>query len=154
MTIALLILHGLLAVALLGAITHQAIGLCLPARSGAQSFMGRMRSVSAPAYVTAVIVLFLVTSLLGGIIYPAYRLQVRIVLEQYELHKANGMFELKEHYIGVALGMLPAYWYLWRGSLSADLARSRKIVTLILAFVVWWGFIVGHVLNNIRGFEL
>jgi len=153
MLIALLIIHGLLAVALLGAITHQAIGVCLPARPGAQSFVGRMRSVSAPAYVTAVIVLFISTAILGGIIYPAYRLQVRIVLEQYELHKANGVFELKEHYIGVALGMLPAYWYLWRAPLSEH-ARSRLFVTLILAFVVWWGFIVGHVLNNIRGFEV
>ena len=36
--IALLIIHGLLAVALLGAITHQAIGVWLPARPGAESF--------------------------------------------------------------------------------------------------------------------
>ena len=26
--------------------------------------------------------------------------------------------------------------------------------TALLAFVVWWSFIVGHVLNNIRGFEI
>jgi hypothetical protein len=25
-------------------------------------------------------------------------------------------------------------------------------LTLMLAFIVWWGFLVGHVLNNIRGF--
>jgi hypothetical protein len=25
-------------------------------------------------------------------------------------------------------------------------------VTLILAFVVWWSFLVGHITNNIRGF--
>lgn len=152
--IALLIIHGLLAVALLGAITHQAIGVCLPARPGAKSFVGRMRSVSAPAYVIAVIVLFIATAILGGIIYPAYRLQVRIVLEQYELHKANGVFELKEHLIAVGMGMLPAYWYLWRVPLLAEHARNRLIVTVILAFIVWWGFIVGHVLNNIRGFEV
>ncbi|MEA2658241.1 MAG: hypothetical protein QOF64_826, partial [Candidatus Binatota bacterium] len=22
------------------------------------------------------------------------------------------------------------------------------------AFIVWWGFLVGHILNNIRGFDL
>lgn len=152
--IALLIVHGLLAVALLGAITHQAIGVWLPARPGAESFIRRMRSVSTASYVTAVVVLFIATALLGGIIYPAYRLNIRIVLEQYELHKANGVFELKEHLVAVGMGMLPAYWYLWRVPLVEQFARSRKIVTTILAFIVWWGFIVGHVLNNIRGFEV
>ena len=154
MIVFLLILHGLLAVALLGAITHQAIGAWLPARPGAQSFVGRMRSVSAPSYVTAVIVLFIATFILGGVIYPAYRLNVRIVLEQYELHKANGSFELKEHWLAIGLAMLPVYWHLWRQPLVERFAASRKIVTAILAFLVWWGFIVGHVLNNIRGFEL
>lgn len=154
MIVLLLILHGLLAVALLGAITHQAIGVWLPAKPGADSFIGRMRSVSAPAYVSAVIVLFVATSLLGGIIYPAYRLNVRIVLEQMELHKANGSFELKEHLIAVGMAMLPFYWQLWRQPLADGLAASRKIVTTILAFIVWWGFLVGHILNNIRGFEV
>jgi len=154
MTIALLIIHGLLAVALLGAITHQAIGVWLPARPGPKSFIRRMRSVSTASYVTAVIVLFIATAILGGIIYPTYRLNVRIVLEQYELHKANGSFELKEHMVAVGMGMLPVYWYLWRQPLVEQYARSRKILTTILAFIVWWGFLVGHVLNNIRGFEV
>lgn len=154
MMIVLLIIHGLLAVALLGAITHQTLGLWLPARPGADSFIARMRSVSTPAYVTAVVVLFIATALLGGIIYPTYRLNVRIVLEQYELHKANGFFELKEHLVAVGMGMLPAYWYLWRQPLTDQLAHGRKVVTAILAFIVWWGFLVGHVLNNIRGFEV
>ena len=154
MMIVLLIIHGLLAVGLLGAITHQAIGAWLPGRPGADTFIGRMRSVSTPAYVTAVIVLFIATALLGGIIYPTYRLNVRIVLEQYELHKANGVFELKEHLVAVGMGMLPAYWYLWRQPLPEQLGQSRKVVTAILAFIVWWGFLVGHILNNIRGFEV
>ncbi|MGZ8522447.1 MAG: hypothetical protein ACXWX7_20135, partial [Candidatus Binatia bacterium] len=51
--IVLLIIHGLLAVALLGAITHQAIGVWLPARPGPESFIRRMRSVSTASHVTA-----------------------------------------------------------------------------------------------------
>lgn len=47
MMVALLRVHGLLAVVLLGAITHQAIGVWLPARPGARSFVARLRSVSA-----------------------------------------------------------------------------------------------------------
>ena len=41
MMVALLIIHGLLAVALLGAITHQAIGVWLPVRPGPESFKSK-----------------------------------------------------------------------------------------------------------------
>ena len=148
----LLIIHGLLAVALLGAITHQVIGVLLPARKAADSFVGRFRAVSAPSYATAIIFLYAATAVFGGIIYPEYRLGVRVVLEQLELWKANGAFELKEHFVAVGLGMLPAYWYFWRQPLVADYARARAVITTTLAFIVWWSFFVGHILNNIRGF--
>jgi hypothetical protein len=153
MTVALLILHGLLAVALLGAITHQTIAVWLPARGGAVSFVGRMRSVSAGSYVMAIIILYLATTLLGGIIYPTYRINVIVVLQQLELNKANGAFELKEHFAAIGLGMLPAYGYFWRQPLASEHARTRAVITAILAFTVWWNFVIGHVLNNIRGFE-
>jgi hypothetical protein len=154
MIIVLLILHGLLAVALLGAITHQTISIWLPMRQGAPSFVGRMRAVSATSYVNAIIILYVSTAILGGIfIYPEYRLSVRIVLEQMQLYWQNGSFELKEHFVTVGLGMLPAYWYFWRQPLAIEHARTRAVMTALLAFIVWWSFLVGHVLNNIRGFE-
>jgi len=153
MAVTLLIVHGLLAVALLGAISHQAISVWLPARQGTESFVGRMRSVSASSYVNAVIILYLLTATLGAIIYPIYRLNVRIVLEQMQLHWQNGSFELKEHFVAVGLGLLPAYWYFWRQPLEHDHARTRAFVTALLALIVWWSFIVGHILNNVRGFE-
>jgi hypothetical protein len=31
-------------------------------------------------------------------------------------------------------------------------AATRAIVTTLIAVIVWYSFIVGHVLNNIRGF--
>jgi hypothetical protein len=153
MTIALLILHGLLAVALLGAITHQAIGVWMPSRTGASSFVGRMRGVSTGTYVNAIVVLYILTASLGAIIYPAYRLSVRVVLEQMQLLWQNGSFELKEHFVAVGLGMLPAYWYFWREQLGDEYARQREVITALLAFIVWWSFLVGHIVNNARGFE-
>src|SRR4026209_2024701 len=99
-----LIVHGLLAVALLGAVTHQAVSVFLPARKTADSFVGRVRAVSAPSYVTAIVLLYVTTAFLGGLIYPEYRLGVRVVLEQLDLWKANGSFELKEHFVAVGLG--------------------------------------------------
>ena len=153
MIVVLLIIHALLAVTLLGAITHQAISVWLPMRKTAGSFVGRMRSVPAASYVNAIVVLYLATATLGGIIYPEYRLSVRVVLPQLRLNVPNGLFELKEHFVTVGLGMLPAYWYFWHQPLAADYARTRAVLTSILAFIVWWSFLVGHILNNIRGFE-
>lgn len=147
----LLIVHALLAVTLLGVITHQAIAVWWPGNH-AKTFVSRMRSVPSTTYTSAVIILFLATFVVGGIIYPAYRLSVRGVLEDYRLHAANGSFELKEHWLAIGAGLLPAYWYFWKQPLSSASVETRAIITAILAFVVWWGFVVGHVLNNIRGF--
>jgi hypothetical protein len=152
MTTVLLIIHGLLAITLLGALTHQAIGVLWPAGKAAHSFIARVRAVSAPSYANAVVVLYVVTAILGGIIYAEYRITVRVVLEQYQFWKAIGAFELKEHFVAVGLGMLPAYWYFWRQPLVRDHARARAMTTATLAFIVWWSFFVGHILNNIRGF--
>src|SRR5580765_1285989 len=108
MIVFLLILHGLLAVALLGAITHQAISAWAPAnRASVGTFIGRMRAVPATSYVNAVIVLY----------------------------------ALKEHFVALGLGMLPAYWYFWRAAHAAEYARTRALLTALLAFIVWWGFL-------------
>ena len=68
----LLIVHGLLAVTLLGAITHQALSV-VPRRvaAGPLSFVGRFRSVNSGAYANAVVVLF-VAALVASLI-PARR---------------------------------------------------------------------------------
>ena len=58
MYIALLIIHGLFAVALLGALTHQSASTWLPARKQAGSFSGRFRAVSAAGYTNAIVWLF------------------------------------------------------------------------------------------------
>ena len=151
----LLIVHGLLAVALLGAVTHQAVSVWLPMHEPANSFVGRVRGVSAASYVNAIIILYVSTAILGGVfIYPEYRLSVRIVLEQMRLRVPVGIFDLKEHFVTVGLGILPAYWYFWRQPLADNHASTRAVLTAILAFIVWWSFLVGHILNNMRGFGL
>jgi hypothetical protein len=152
MTTALLIIHGLTAVALLGALTHQTLSVWWPAAKRSGSFLSAARSVSSTSYTNAIIVLFLVTASLGAIIYPAYRLGIRVVLQDYRLLIPEGSFELKEHFVTIGLGLLPAYWYFWRRPLSPDHAGTRVALTTLLAFIVWWSFLVGHILNNIRGF--
>jgi hypothetical protein len=152
MIVALLIVHGLLAVTLLGAITHQALSL-VPRRvaAGRLSFVGRFRSVDGGAYATAIVVLFVVTAIGGGLLYPQYRLDVRTALEDMQMRAANGVFEIKEHLAAIGLGLLPTYWLFWRAPLVPGQAAARRNLTWLLAFVVWWNFLAGHVLNNIKG---
>jgi hypothetical protein len=152
MIVALLILHGLLAVALLGAITHQALSvLPVAAAKGQRTFVDRFRGVNGPAYATPIAILFVVTAIGGALLYPQYRIDVRPALEDMRNSAANGVFEIKEHLIAIGLGLLPAYWQVWRQPPGTEAASSRRALTWLLAFFVWWSFIVGHVLNNIRG---
>jgi hypothetical protein len=96
-------------------------------------------------------VLYVATGVLGAILYPTYRLAVRPYLESARLATINGTFELKEQFVAIGLGMLPLYWLVWRTPLDAKLAAARAAVTALLCFVVWYGFLAGHVLNNVRG---
>ena len=152
MTSFLLIVHSLAAVALLGALTHQAISVLWPARARTGSFVSSLRSVPSMTYTNAIIVLFVLTAILGSIVYPEYRLSIRETLHDYRLFVPEGAFELKEHLISIGLGLLPAYWYYWHDAGAKEHAATRATVTALLAAIVWYGFLTGHVLNNIRGF--
>ena len=151
MVTTLLILHALLSVALLGAITHQALS-AYRRPAPAQSFVGRFTAVGGAHYTNAIIVMFLITALLGNLVYPQYRLDVRTALEDLNMRAANGIFEIKEHFAAIGMFMLPLYWFYWRTPLNPDYAAARRWLTTILAFIVWWNFLVGHILNNIKGF--
>ena len=147
----LLVLHGILAAALLGAITHQAFSVARRPASPGQSFIDRFRTVNSPTFTNAIVLLFATNVALGGMLYPRYRIDVRTMLEDQQLRAANGIFEAKEHFAAVGLGLLPAYWLVWRRQHAVDHAAARRQLTWILAFVCWWNFLVGEVLNNIKG---
>jgi hypothetical protein len=152
MITALLIVHGLLAVTLLGAITHQALSVAPGAASaGPRSFVRRFRNVNPAGYANAVVVLFVITAIGGALLYPQYRLDVRTALEDMQMRAANGVFEIKEHLAAIGLGLLPTYWLFWCAPLAPEQAPARRYLTWLLAFIVWWNFLVGHVLNNIKG---
>lgn len=148
----LLIIHGLLGVTLLGAITHQTVAVWLPVRAAAGSFVTRFRAVSGQSYAVAVIVLYVLTAIMGAWIYTRYRIGPRLTLEQQGYWKTFGAFELKEHFVAIGLAVLPAYWYYWRKPLSQEHNAARTGLTTFLCFIVWYGFIVGHLTNNIRGY--
>ena len=147
----LLITHGILAVFLLGAITHQAVGAAWPVTKRSAGFVSAIRGVNGTNYTNAIIILFLVTFALGTIIYPTYRVNVRTVLQEYRDFKPEGMFEMKEHLLALSLALLPLYWFLWHRASQANRV-ARTAVTSLVAVAVWWSFLTGHIINNIRGF--
>ena len=148
--------HALLAVALLGALTHQAMSVLAPVRqvadAGPGGFVTRFRAVQGAGYATAVCVLWIVTFIFGAWIYTKYRMYVRIPIEQQGYWKTQGFFEMKEHLASIGLGLLPIYWYFWKNARNQEYDSPRKCLTVLLAAMCWFIFLTGHIVNNVRGF--
>ena len=79
--IVLLILHGLVGVALLGAITHQCASVLCRHPAGGDAFVKRYAGVRQETFAVPIIVLYLSVVVLGAMIYPHYRLNVRVEFE-------------------------------------------------------------------------
>jgi hypothetical protein len=148
----LVIIHGLVAFALLGAITHQTLATWAPPGARPGSFFGRFRSVQSAAFTNAIVVLYAITTMLGATTYFYFKVEINPTLELDRHWQAIGFFDLKEDLVAIGLGILPAYWVCWRRPLVDEPHRTRAALTAVLAFIVWWSFLVGHVVNNIRGF--
>jgi hypothetical protein len=148
----LVIIHGLVAVALMGAITHQALAAWARPGVRPRSFFGRFRSVPSSSFANAVVILYAISTLLGGIVYLYFRVSIQPKLEQNGYWKTMGVFDIKEHFTVIGLALLPAYWVCWRRPRADEPPLPRAILTTILAVIVWWSFLIGHVLNNVLGF--
>ena len=114
--------------------------------------MRRFRAVNAAGYATVVCVLWVLQFLLGSYLYTKYRIYIRIPIEQAGFWKTQGFFELKEHFASFGLGLLPIYWYFWKNAKDPEYDGARKGATLVLTVMCWFIFIVGHVVNNVRGY--
>ena len=152
MATTLLILHGLVAVALIGAITHQVLATCAPPNAEPHSFFGRFRAIPAARFANALVFLYSTSWLLGAVVYLYFKIDIQPTLERDRHWHAMGFFDLKEDFVVIGLGVLPAYWLCWRETDNSQHRHLRSALTVLLAFIVWWSFIVGHVLNDIRGF--
>jgi hypothetical protein len=110
--------------------------------------------VPSASYANAIVILYVVSTLLGGTIYLNFRVDIRPDLERAGHWQALDLFDLKEHFISIGLALLPAYWICWSQRLADEPVGARDALTALLAFIVWWSFLIGHVLNNIMGFAL
>jgi len=147
----LLFVHFALAVGLLAAVTLQTVGVLMPVRQAAGALTPRMSQLPLASYATLIVLLYVPQALMGAWVYVKYRTYVRIPMEGYRHWWTVGSFEFKEHVVTMGLALLPAYWYFWREPLSEEHALTRKLLTIFIAFTVWYSFAVGHVANDFRG---
>jgi hypothetical protein len=152
MATALLILHGLVAVALLGAITHQTLAAWIPSSDRPRSFLARFSAVQPAGYANAIVGLYVGAALLGAVVYLYFKVDIQPDLERDRHWHALGFFDLKEDFVAIGLGLLPAYWISWCRPFADQRGWTEAALTTILAFIVWWSFLVGHVVNDIMGF--
>jgi len=124
----------------------------VPTRAPPSSFFARFRAVPSASYANAIVVLYTLSALLGALLYLPFRIDIRPDLERAGHWQGLGIFDLKEHFVAIGMALLPAYWVCWREKCADESSRTPAALTLILAFIVWWSFLIGHVLNNIMGF--
>ncbi|MFT3837881.1 MAG: hypothetical protein QM723_12895 [Myxococcaceae bacterium] len=143
----LVLLHGLVAMALLGATTHHALVLvkCLrgvDALRAARTYAG----LTAASYVA--------TLTLGALAYPNYRYWVRgLVLDRYS-HWASNLFDMKENIASLGLPMA-----LGALALSRVLRREEDPALLLgyavlgfgACFATWFNVIAGMLVTLEKG---
>lgn len=147
MTKVLLVLHAVGAVGLLGSSTHAAVLAVrqlvgLPARPKLQRLYAKVTGA-----------LYLVTFTLGLLVYPAFRVDVRAAYFDAELPLATGFFEVKEHWLGLGLLALAAYYGLSRRhdpKSGSPEAWAHAILAITLAALVWFGSLTGFALTALR----
>ncbi len=147
----LLIVHGLISVALLGGLTHQTLAIKGSVAKNKTNFIDRFKGVDPSIYTKSICILWIVTFLFGGWIYSKYRINIRIPLEQMGFMKTQGFFELKEHLVTFGLFLLPAYYVIWNQK-GEDFNSGKKYLTYLLCAICWFSFLIGHIVNNARGF--
>ena len=147
----LLIIHAVVGTALLGALTHQASAVLLPLRQPAGFFANRFRSVLPASYASAIVYLYVTQFLLGAQLYIRYFVSIRPAMEEFDSWKTIAAFDVKVNAVTLGLSLVPAYWYFWTQFRTNEVVLARKWLTVCLAMIVWYAFIVGHLAVNVRG---
>lgn len=143
----LLIVHALVAILLLGATTHNVL-LTVP------YLWGNVRKVRLEKiYVPVIAVAYALSFGLGALIYPNYRYHVRARYFDSEAPWASNLFDIKEHWTGIGLILVLAFFILSR---MIDPRSDRNMLfiyvflSVTLAVIVWFSLISGLLLTAVK----
>lgn len=144
---ALVILHALAAIVLIGATTHHAIIAVGYLRGRYKVRLGRI-------YAATIAVAYGITFVLGLFAYPAFRYHVRgLYLDRYEAWASN-LFDTKENFAALGLPLVIALFVLSRAIVPSEdraLVRGYSVLALLAAAIVWFSVIAGLVITQVRG---
>ena len=144
----LLILHTISTIILVGAVTHNfflMIGY----------FRGNISRIKLHnRYVRYGFASFIFTYLLtGALIYPTFRVRVRYDYLDKNLPWLTGLFEIKEHWMSMALAIFISYYLLNRFlDLREDkhLVKIYSILGIILSLVIWYATIASFLIGSYK----
>ena len=148
---AMLIVHAVCAMALVGAATHH---LVWSARYLRGQF-GRARAEQR--FLRIVGLLFAATFTLGLVMYPAYKTGVRMAWLDANRPDIGRLFDIKEHFVAIVFATLCAQ--AWLAKRARPHAGSERIVLVAYAglsattaLLVWTAAIIGLITVSIRSF--
>jgi hypothetical protein len=145
---ALLLLHAAGSIVLIGASTHHALQMRHYLRGVFQC------EALEKTYAKVVAVTYVVTFVIGAMIYPSYRVQVRgLYLDRFAPTYAF-LFDMKEVYASLTLTVavgLGALAFTLRPAESPALARVYATMSLLVCAVVWFEVIAGLLVTSVRG---
>lgn len=144
----LLVLHAGGSIVLIGAATHHALQM----RHYLRGRFGREKLEQT--YAKVVSVAYVVTFILGALLYPSFRVHVRgYYLDRYA-PSFSGLFDVKETYASLALVVAIALGALactMRPSESRVLVPAYAAMSFIVCAVVWFNVIAGLLVVSAHG---
>lgn len=144
----LLVLHALCAAALCGAAVHQGVVAWLALR-------GRPRPRLLRLYGLVSLCLYCVTLLFGALLYPRYRIFIRMLYLDRHAPWAANLFDLKENLATLGVPLAIGAFLLSRdaAALREDRAAARlhALLALGLAALCLFNLISGLLCTSVRG---
>lgn len=143
----LLILHALIAILLLGSMTHHVL-IVVPYLWGKFTKL-KLEKI----YVKVAFVAYLLTFLVGALIYPNYRYHVRAQYFDSHLPWAAQLFDMKEHWAGLGLALFIGFYVISR-VIQPQSDRAMLGVyawlSVTLTVIVWFNVLSGLILVSYR----
>lgn len=144
----LLLAHLFVTIVLVGSMTHNLLIVInyLRGKFGKQKLEWLYVRVSLWAY--------LITYVIGALIYPAYRIHIRQDYFDPQLPWAIGLFEVKEHWGAVGLALFFVYYFLRRSfqpSQEKDKLSLYVPLCFLLNIILWYKVVVGCYLTLLKG---
>ena len=144
----LLLAHLLVTFVLIGSMTHNLLCVIgyLQGKFNRQKIELFYAKVSFWSYI--------IVYIFGVLIYPAYGAYIRHGYFDQQLPWATGLFDVKEHWGAIGLGLFFAYYFL-RKSFRPDDQKEKLFLYVPLCFllnlILWYKVIIGCYLSVLRG---